>query len=271
MSGVGARRAFCSLPARKSAALQVMAAYETWFAGRPELAILRILGLFDRPARRELVDVLRKPPVIAGLNNELVDLSENEWRWALARLRQACLIEDEAGGAIDAHPLVREHFGARLKAERPEAWRAGHGRLYERLRDSAKEYPDTLAEMAPLFQAMHHGCQAGRHQEALSEVYWVRITEQANSTARASSARSAQIWRRFQVCSIRPSKAGGDADRDRSGLRLESSRVSSARARTAAGGSRADAGGARAGCRARGLGERGARRHEPFLAASDAR
>jgi tetratricopeptide (TPR) repeat protein len=29
--------------------------------------------------------------------------------------------------------------------------------------------------MAPLFQAMHHGCQAGRHQEALNEVFWVRI------------------------------------------------------------------------------------------------
>lgn len=57
---------------------------------------------------------------------------------------------------------MREHFGARLKAERPEAWRAGHGRLYEHLRDSAKLLPDTLAEMASLFQAMYHACQAGR-------------------------------------------------------------------------------------------------------------
>jgi tetratricopeptide (TPR) repeat protein len=29
--------------------------------------------------------------------------------------------------------------------------------------------------MATLFQAMHHGCQAGRHQEALDEVYCARI------------------------------------------------------------------------------------------------
>jgi hypothetical protein len=156
-------------------ALQVMMAYETWFAGRPELAILRILGLFDRPARRELVDVLRGPPVIPGLNDEIVSLPANEWRWALARLRQGRLIEDETGGTIDAHPLVREHFGARLKSERPEAWRAGHGRLYEDLWDSAKPLPDTLAEMAPLYQAMHHGCETERHQEALDEVYWARI------------------------------------------------------------------------------------------------
>jgi tetratricopeptide (TPR) repeat protein len=156
-------------------AQKVMAAYEKWFAGRPELAILRILGLFDRPAGRELVDLLRRPPLIAGLNDELVNLPENEWRWALARLRQARLIEDQEGAVIDAHPLVREHFGARLRAERPAAWRAGHGRLYEHLRDSAKPLPDTLAEMAPLFQAMHHGCQAGRHQEVCDEVYGPRI------------------------------------------------------------------------------------------------
>ena len=57
--------------------------------------------------------------------------------------------------------------GSGCGRKRPEAWRAGHGRLYEHLRDSAKALPDTLSEMAPLFQAMHHGCQAGRHQEAL--------------------------------------------------------------------------------------------------------
>jgi tetratricopeptide (TPR) repeat protein len=70
---------------------------------------------------------------------------------------------------------VREHFGERQRKEKPEAWRAGHGRLYEHLRDSAKPLPETLAEMAPLFQAMHHGCQAGRHQEALDEIFMARI------------------------------------------------------------------------------------------------
>ena len=38
--------------------------------------------------------------------------------------------------------------------------------------------PDSLAEMAPLFQAVHHGCQAGRRQEALDEVYNDRIVRQ---------------------------------------------------------------------------------------------
>ena len=72
---------------------------------------------------------------------------------------------------LDAHPLVREHFGKHLKQEYPAAWREGNNRLYEYYKASAKELPDTLQEMAPLFAAVMHGCQAGRHQEALVEVY----------------------------------------------------------------------------------------------------
>src|ERR1019366_9105243 len=39
----------------------------------------------------------------------------------------------------------------------------------------APHRPDTLEEMTPLFYAVYHGCQAGRHQAALDEVYNDRI------------------------------------------------------------------------------------------------
>jgi tetratricopeptide (TPR) repeat protein len=45
----------------------------------------------------------------------------------------------------------------------------------EHYKATAKEYPDTIEEMAPLYATVAHGCQAGRHQEALDEVYWQRI------------------------------------------------------------------------------------------------
>jgi hypothetical protein len=38
-----------------------------------------------------------------------------------------------------------------------------------------KELPDTLEEMEPLFAAVAHGCQAGKHQQALDAVYYPRI------------------------------------------------------------------------------------------------
>jgi len=78
-------------------------------------------------------------------------------------------------GVLDAHPLVREHFGAELELEYPDAWREGHNRLYEFFKEAAPYQPDTLEAMVPLFAAVTHGCRAGRHQEVLDEVYYSRI------------------------------------------------------------------------------------------------
>ena len=77
--------------------------------------------------------------------------------------------------SLDAHPLVREHFGAQLKGEYSEAWREGNNRLYEYYKSTAKEFPDTLEEMAPLYAAVIHGCQAELHEEVLYKVFFRRI------------------------------------------------------------------------------------------------
>jgi tetratricopeptide (TPR) repeat protein len=179
---------------------RVMEAFARRFGEGPELDLLRVLGLFDGPADARSVAALLRPPAIPGLTSSLCGFGDVEWLRLVKRLRAAGLIAPQSqhlpalktverlhqmglaappslllADELDAHPLVREHFGARLKAERPEAWRAGHGRLYEHLRDDAEGYPDTLAEMVPLFRAMHHGCQAARAQEALVEVYLERI------------------------------------------------------------------------------------------------
>ncbi len=155
-----------------------MASYEKWLGDGPELSALRLMGLFDRPAEKELVDVLRKPPAIKGLTDPLEGIREPRWRKALARLRQARLLAEAdpgAGDTLDAHPLVREYFSEQLKASFLDAWREAHSRLYEHLTMTTKEFPDTLAEMAPLYQAVIHGCAGGRHQEVLEKVYDARI------------------------------------------------------------------------------------------------
>jgi hypothetical protein len=45
-------------------AQKVMTSYEKWFGEGPELAVLRMLGLFNRPADKDLVTTLRAAPVI---------------------------------------------------------------------------------------------------------------------------------------------------------------------------------------------------------------
>jgi len=159
-------------------ARRVMAAYEHWLENKPELDILRLMGLFDRPAERGALEALRKKPAIKGLTQRVQKLSHADWQYAVKNLRDLRLLADEDPHdpeALDCHPLLREHFGEQLRANNPKAWREAHSRLYEHYKSSAKEFPDTLEEMAPLFAAVAHGCLAGRHEEALIEVYWWRI------------------------------------------------------------------------------------------------
>jgi tetratricopeptide (TPR) repeat protein len=157
---------------------RVMVAWAARLGDGPEVEVLRLLGLFDRPADGAELAALRAAPPIPGLTEHVQGLSEAGWLRVLDTLRRARLIAPPSAhrpGSVDAHPLVREHFGQELRQSYPAAWREGHNRLYEYYKAAAPDYPDTLEAMAPLFAAVAHGCQAGRHQEAMDEVYWQRI------------------------------------------------------------------------------------------------
>ncbi|MBK8451853.1 MAG: SEFIR domain-containing protein [Thiofilum sp.] len=155
-------------------AFKVMQAYAEWFAGEPELALLHLLGLFDHPIGQEVLQMLwdaQIPHLTAGID-------EDEWLEAIASLREEhhLLSQHDSGGDLDCHPLIREYFGGQLQTQQPQAWQQAHERLYEYYKAlPEKEFPDTLEEMQPLFSAVAHGCAAGLHQQALDEVYWLRI------------------------------------------------------------------------------------------------
>jgi hypothetical protein len=107
-------------------ARKVMESYQTWFGEGPELSVLRMLGLFDRPADEKAFGALLKPPAIQELTVSLTDLSQIEWRTIVARLRRARLISGEDlhnPGQLDTHPLVREYFGEQLQSQQTEAWK----------------------------------------------------------------------------------------------------------------------------------------------------
>ncbi|HEY6323529.1 MAG TPA: TIR domain-containing protein [Thermoanaerobaculia bacterium] len=144
----------------------------------PEVELLLLLGLFDRPALPGALAALRAVPAIPGLTERLAGLSEAAWERLLRRLRTEKLIAEEdkhQPELVDAHPLVREHFGERLEQENPEAWLEGHWRLSEFYSGSAEPRPDTPDGLAPLFAAVYHGCKAGRHEAVYDDVYWQRI------------------------------------------------------------------------------------------------
>ena len=159
-------------------ARKVMESYQAWLGEGPDLAVLRMLGLFDRPADEKALGALLKSPAIPGLTESLTDLSPTAWRTILAKLRRAKLLAGEDPynpGQVDTHPLVREYFGEQLRSQRSEACKECNRRLYHYYRTLAPQLPNSFREMEPLFSAVVCGCDAGLFREALHEVYIPRI------------------------------------------------------------------------------------------------
>ncbi len=118
-------------------ARRVMESYEKWLKeskkGQRQLAILRIMGLFDRPADKDAIKAVLAEPVIEGLTEDLQGISDADWGYALRDLRELRLILQEDAcekNSLDCHPLIREHFSEKLKREQNEAWKKAHSRLY---------------------------------------------------------------------------------------------------------------------------------------------
>ena len=157
---------------------RVMESYQAWFGEGPELSVLRMLGLFDRPADEKALEALLKSPAIPGLTESLTDSHPTAWRPILARLRRARLLAGEDPhnrGYLDTHPLVREYFGEQLRSQQTDAWKECNRRLYHYYRTLAPDLPNSFREMEPLFSAVICGCNAGLFRDALHEVYIPRI------------------------------------------------------------------------------------------------
>jgi hypothetical protein len=160
-------------------AQRVMEAYARWLGESPKRDILYIMGLFDRPVAMGAIEALKADPPIPGVTEQLQQLSEEDWGYALENLRGANLLAKEdphKPDFLDCHPLIREHFGERFREQNPAGWKEAHQRLYHYFKDlPEKELPDTLSEMEPLFAAVAHGCKAGLHVGAWNDVFWKRI------------------------------------------------------------------------------------------------
>jgi hypothetical protein len=162
---------------------RMLSAFENWFSaggdfGMRRLCILRLLGLFDRPAEADCMAALRRPPALEGLTSALfvsrpatadgfdsvVPIMEEDFDETVSFLAEFGLLTKMAAQpgnegyaqSLDCHPLIREYFAKRASATYPETWRRAHERLFEQLRDSASTGPKpSLVELQPLYHALH--------------------------------------------------------------------------------------------------------------------
>ena len=218
-----------------------------------------------RPAgERRLPRGAARKPAIPGLTDALVDLDDDEWRRAVARLREVRLLAPlDPSAPTRSTPIRWCANGSASGCEQTNeaAWKAAHGRLYEHLRDTTQEgKTPTLADLAPLYQAIAHGCRAGRHQEALDEVYVDRICRRQpdGRIEFYASQQTGRCWQRprgdLLVLRQALRNAGRHADAGGPGLGARRGQLRLARARALRGGAAGDARGAANGARRRRIG-----------------
>lgn len=175
------QRAWQLKPGEKHAAT-IMAWFDSALAEEHQALdreLARILGLFDRPAPWGALLALKQVAPIHSLTAALHDADEASIMESLARLSQWGLLNadlTQREPELDAHPLVREHFGALLEQDEPQAWQSAHSVLFDWFQKlPTKWQPDTLEELEPLYRAVGHGCKAGRYLTVLDKVYRQRI------------------------------------------------------------------------------------------------
>jgi hypothetical protein len=155
-------------------AFRTMAAYEQWLLrdggdeGQREVAVLRLMGLFDGPADAGCLVALRSE-TIPGLTEPLAGLADDDWEYCLSGLEAATLLtvnRDTAGliVSLDAHPLTCEYFASRLRSQLFDAWLGAQRLLYAFLRDLAPQEPPDLFGALPLVHAVWHGTQGNWHE-----------------------------------------------------------------------------------------------------------
>ncbi len=166
-------------------AFRVLKSYETWFSrdqdekqgiGVQLLEMVSLLGLFDRPVRRDVFFKLYDPQHSCELTKELAGKNETHLRRVLTSLADLGLVQFSPGASpyVDCHPLVRQYFADRLLDFGKAPNRKMHSVVFEELQTLAPELPANARENAVLFQAVRHGVLAGKYQQAVS-LYEKRI------------------------------------------------------------------------------------------------
>jgi len=124
-----------------------------------------MLGLFDRPATIAELRALVSGETIDGITDISSKIGDHGWNWAVSNL-QDCGLVTGSGPTVDTHPIVRSYFAEQNESIRSESTQLGHLRLFEHLKATSKEQPQSIADLIPVYHAVHHGVKAREHVKA---------------------------------------------------------------------------------------------------------
>jgi tetratricopeptide (TPR) repeat protein len=143
-----------------------------------ERAFLILFSAFRTPVEEAAfakVFRARRGEVTSPLHAPIAVLDDAEFKAMIQRLLNYRILRyDPHARHYTAHPLIRNHYLARLTAGDPStgsgqaAAQAAHERIKDYYLDLAGDTPynPTLDDLAPLIEVVHHACRAGAYDEA---------------------------------------------------------------------------------------------------------
>lgn len=144
---------------------------EKWGAESPEIWMLFVLSLFDRPINRDLVHIVTK---VAHCSSSLG--SPRKIGRILEALASSSVITINHD-MVDMHPVPRKHFAARFSSLHPERHQEGHRLLFCYFQNVESLPVQSAEDLSSLYRAVFHGCQAGDYAAAFRNVYFPRVSE----------------------------------------------------------------------------------------------
>lgn len=160
-----------------------------------ERAFLTLFSAFRTPVHEDAFEkVFRTPSGVGAIHESplppsplqmpIAALDDAAFTALVKRLTDYRILRyDAAAHTYTTHPLIRNHYFARLTAGDPTQSHAAHERIKDYYLSTAGETPrfPTLDDLKPLIEVVHHACRAGAYDEAWT-VYWERIQQLSRAT-----------------------------------------------------------------------------------------
>jgi len=139
-----------------------------------ERIFMNIFSIFRQEVTdRDFAGVFRKRIEDTRFNDVLVKMSELDFKDLVNVLVDWRLIScDEEKELYTTHPLIKSYFESDFSEKDKKLC---HKHIYQYFGENAPERPETLEQMQPLFEQVHHGCAAGLYDEVYWDVYWEKI------------------------------------------------------------------------------------------------
>jgi hypothetical protein len=139
-----------------------------------ERVFLNIFSLFRQEiTEADFAGVFRHKIEGTRFNDGLIKMTDLDFKDLTTGLVDWRLISlDKTKNTYTAHPLIKTYFESDFDSQSKTLC---HKRIYQYFGEKAPDRPQTLDEMQPLFEQVHHGCAAGLYDEVFNDVYSEKI------------------------------------------------------------------------------------------------